>query len=243
MFFRQLLARDATLSYLFGCGKEGKALAVDVLAGDEQWFYTEAKQEGVTITHVIDTHIHADHYSGGRTLAKQVGALYCLHAQNIDRVKYPFFPLDDNVKIEFGNVDVQILYTPGHTLDSVSLLVTDKRRGAEPWFLLTGDTLFVGAIGRPDLAGAEQEMAEMLYDSITTRILPLSDNLEIFPGHRSGSVCGVGISGKPSSTLGFEKRWNPYLTMDKDTFVTTLLDNIPPYPVDMTNVIATNLGW
>ena len=158
MFFRQRTAAQATLSYFFGCTGRGLsvAVAVDVVAGDEDWFLAEAKQAGVSISHVIDTHVHADHRSGGLALARQTGARYCLHESNRDRVSFDFMPLSDGERLEVGNVVVEVLHTPGHTLDSVCLLVRDLRRGDAPWFMLTGDTLFVGAVGRPDLAGRER---------------------------------------------------------------------------------------
>lgn len=241
MFFKQRTNLDASLSYFFGCGGKGKAIAVDVVAGDEAWFVEEAKRANVTITHVIDTHLHADHYSGGRGLAEQLGVRYCLH--EAAPVEFPFYKLRDNERIEAGNVVVQVLHTPGHTLDSVCLLVTDKRRAEEPWFVVTGDTLFVGAVGRPDLAGYEQEMAAMLFDSLQRKILNLPDDVEIFPGHQAGSACGADLSGKPSSTLGFEKRFNPALKLkDKSAFVRYLTANIPPRPADMDRIVAANIA-
>jgi len=242
MFFKQLSTKDATLSYLFGCGGKGKAVAVDVVVGDENWFIAEAQKETVTITHVLDTHIHADHYSGGRALAEHLGVPYCLHENNAERVKFTFQSVKDQEIIECGNVKIKVLHTPGHTLDSISLLVTDQRRGFDPWFVLTGDTLFVGAIGRPDLVGAEREMAGLLYDSIHNKLLNLLNTVELYPGHRSGSVCGAGISGKPCSTIGFEKRWNPSLSLDKDIFIEILLKDIPPRPAEMDQIIEFNLG-
>ncbi len=242
MFFKQLASKEATLSYLFGCGGKGKAVAVDVVAGDEAWFIEEATKEAVTITHVIDTHVHADHYSGGGELAARIGAPYCLHESNAGRVKFEFQALRDQEIIDCGNVEIKVLHTPGHTQDSISLLVTDKRRTSDPWFVLTGDTLFVGSIGRPDLAGAEREMAALLYDSIHNQILGLPDLVELYPGHRSGSVCGAGISGKPSSTLGFEKRWNPDLMLDKANFIEALVKEIPPRPAEMARIVTVNLG-
>lgn len=243
MFFKQLATKDATLSYFFGCGGLGKAVAVDVVAGDEQWFIDQAKLAQVTVTHVIDTHIHADHYSGGRKLAQMVGAPYCLHESNAEVVKFPFQPMRDNETIVAGNVTIKVLHTPGHTLDSVCLLVTDKRRGDEPWFVITGDTLFVGALGRPDLAGREQAMAAMLYDSIHAKLLSLPNEVEIFPGHQAGSACGAGLSGKPSSTIGFEKRFNPGLKLtSKAEFVKLLTSEIPPRPAEMERMVAANIA-
>jgi glyoxylase-like metal-dependent hydrolase (beta-lactamase superfamily II) len=242
MFFRQLASTESTLSYFFGCAGLRKAVAVDVVAGDEDWYVAEARKAEVDIGFVIDTHVHADHYSGGRALARRVGAAYCLHESDQGRVSFDFQPLRDDQLLDVGNVKVRVLHTPGHTPDSVCLLVTDARRGEAPWFVITGDTLFVGAVGRPDLAGHEAEMAGVLYDSLHARLLTLPDALEIFPGHQAGSVCGAGLSGKPSSTIGFEKRWNPGLTMDKAAFVADLIKEIPPRPADMDAMVRANLG-
>lgn len=243
MFFKQLATKESSLSYFFGCGSLGKAVAVDVVAGDEEWFIEEAKKANVTISHVIDTHVHADHYSGGRALAKLAGAKYCLHESDQDVVKFDFTPLTDNETIEAGNVVIKVLHTPGHTMDSVCLLVTDKRRSEQPWFVITGDTLFVGSAGRPDLAGREQAMAGMLFDSLHAKLLTLPDETEIFPGHQAGSVCGAGISGKPSSTIGFEKRFNPGLRItDRDEFVNYLVSDIPPRPAEMNKMVAANIA-
>src|SRR5574340_441060 len=134
MFLRQRLAPEATLSYLLGCGSCAVAVAVDPVAGDEDWFIEQAAQQKVKITHVIDTHVHADHFSGGRALAERAGARYCLHESNQGRARFPFHALADGETIEVGNVAVQVIHTPGHTPDSICLAVTDKRRSAEPWF-------------------------------------------------------------------------------------------------------------
>ena len=242
MFFKQLAARESTLSYFFGCGGKGRGVAVDVVAGDEEWYIEEAKKANVTINYVIDTHVHADHYSGGRKLAQMVGAPYCLHESDKGLVKFEFEPMRDGQLLDIGNVEVKVLHTPGHTYDSICLLVSDKRRTEAPWFVITGDTLFVGAAGRPDLAGKEREMAAVLYDSIQNKLLSLSNEVEIFPGHQAGSVCGAGLSGKPSSTIGFEKRWNQGLSMSKDAFIENLLKEIPPRPAEMDRIVAANLA-
>lgn len=242
MFFKQLATREASLSYFFGCAGHGVAVAVDVVAGDEEWFIEEARNAGVEIRYVIDTHVHADHYSGGRVLAQRVDAPYCLHESDQCVVRFAFEPLCDGQRLELGNVKIDVLHTPGHTPDSICLLVTDARRGEAPWFVITGDTLFVGAVGRPDLAGQEVEMAGVLYDSLHARLLPLPDELEIFPGHQSGSACGAGLSGKPSSTIGFEKRWNAALTLDRASFIAQLTASIPPRPADMDRIVAANIA-
>lgn len=197
MFFKQLATRESSLSYFFGCAGMGKAVAVDVVAGDEEWFVEEARKVKVSITHVIDTHVHADHLSGGRTLAKAVRAPYCLHESDRALAQFGFEPLHDGQLLDIGNVKVDVLHTPGHSPDSVCLLVTDKRRGDAPWFVITGDTLFVGSTGRPDLAGREREMAAELYDSLHAKLLLLPDELEIFPGHQAGSACGAACRANP----------------------------------------------
>jgi glyoxylase-like metal-dependent hydrolase (beta-lactamase superfamily II) len=191
------------------------------------------------ITHVLDTHVHADHRSGGPALAKKAGAAYCLHESA--NVALPFEPLHDGQEIELGNTRVKVLHTPGHTPESVSFVVTDLRRGTEPWFVLTGDTLFVGAVGRPDLPGRARENASELYDSIHEKLFTLPDELEVYPGHFSGSVCGAGMSGKPSSTIAFEKRWNPLLGKTRDEFIEALAD-VPPKPAAMEQILRINQG-
>lgn len=241
MFFRQRAAESATLSYFFGCAGMAKAVAVDVVAGDEDWFIAEAEKAEVRITHVIDTHVHADHYSGGLELARRIGAAYCLHESNTERVSFDFTPLQDGQRVEVGNVLVEVMHTPGHTPDSICLLVSDLRRGNEPWFVITGDTLFVGAVGRPDLAGREREMAGELHDTLHRKLLTLPSDLEIYPGHQAGSACGVGLSGKPASTIGFELRFNPMLAMSRDAFIDALTADIPSQPADMALIVEANL--
>jgi hydroxyacylglutathione hydrolase len=240
MIFRPYYYFDhGCAAYLFGCGTLGKGTVVDPRAGDLDAYAAFAAEQGLRLTHVIDTHVHADHRSGGRELAERVGAQYCLHAAA--DVTFRFSPVHDGDDIELGNTRVKVLHTPGHTPESVCLLVTDLKRAPEPWFLLTGDTLFVGAVGRPDLPGRARENAAQLYASLHDRILTLPDDLEIFPGHFSGSVCGTGLSGKPSSTLAFETRWNPMLSLDREAFIAALAE-VPPKPADMEAILAFNRG-
>ena len=226
-------------AYLVGCGSLGKCAVVDAHEEDSDAYTAFAASKEMRITHLIDTHVHADHRSGGPALARKVGATYCLH-ESAD-VALPFEPLRDGQEIDLGNTRVKVLHTPGHSRESVCLVVTDLRRGADPWFVLTGDTLFVGAVGRPDLPGRAREHAGELYDSIHTKLLSLPDELEIYPGHFSGSVCGAGMSGKPSSTIGFERRWNPLLTRTREDFVNALSD-VPPKPAEMEHILRRNQG-
>jgi glyoxylase-like metal-dependent hydrolase (beta-lactamase superfamily II) len=182
-------------AYLFGCGTLGRCAVVDARVDDVEAYAAFAASRQMRITHVIDTHVHADHRSGGPELARQIGAKYCLH-ESAD-VTFPFTPLKDGDDIELGNTRVKVLHTPGHSPESICLLVTDLKRGAAPWFVLTGDTLFVGAVGRPDLPGRARENAAELYTSIHEKLLTLPGEVEVFPGHFSGSLCGAGLSGKP----------------------------------------------
>jgi len=190
--------------------------------------------------HVMDTHIQADHESGGRVLAARTGAAYGLH-ESAD-VAFPFTPLADGQELVCGNVTTRVLHTPGHTPESLSLVVTDCTRGPEPWFVLTGDTLFVGTVGRPDLPGAMERSARDLYRSVQ-RLLALPDHTEIYPTHFAGSACGKGMSGKPMSTVGFEKRFNPVLSIaSEDAFVAALTAELPPKPAGMEATLRQNQG-
>jgi hydroxyacylglutathione hydrolase len=151
-------------AYVFGCGTLGKGAVVDAGADDIEAYATFAAAKGLRLTHVIDTHIYADHRSGGRELARRVGAMYCVH-ESAD-VTFPFSPIRDGDEIDLGNTRVKVVHTPGHSPESVCLVVTDLRRGSDPWFVLTRDTLFVGAVGRPDLPGRARENAQQLYPSL-----------------------------------------------------------------------------
>jgi glyoxylase-like metal-dependent hydrolase (beta-lactamase superfamily II) len=226
-------------AYLFGCGSLGKCAVVDAHERDLDDYISFAASKEMRITHVIDTHVHADHRSGGPALAAKAGATYCLHESA--KVSLPFEPLHDGQEVELGNTRIEVRHTPGHTPESMCLVVRDLRRGPEPWFVLTGDTLFVGAVGRPDLPGHARENAGALFDSIHTKLLTLPDALELYPGHFAGSACGAGMSGKPASSIGFEKRWNPMLALSREAFVDALVD-VPPKPAEMERILCFNQG-
>lgn len=208
---------------------------------DDPELYTRlAEENGLKIRYVIDTHLHADHVSGGRRLAEISGAQYGLH-ESAD-ARYEFLRLRDGELLDLGNVKIQVLHTPGHTPEHISLLVADKTRGPEPWFALTGHTLMVGDVGRTELATEAQTGARQLFATIG-RLKQLPDYLEILPGAYAGSVCGRALSGKPVSTIGFERRFNRAFQIDDlEQFVTFMLESIPAPPPNAAAVRAQNQG-
>lgn len=236
---REVPSDPSSISYFMGCAGQGKSIAIDVHQDDVDWFIEQAKQKGVEINYVIDTHIHADHVSGAKTLAKRTGAIYALHESATPQ--FDFHPLKDGDVFKAGNVSVEVLHTPGHTMDSICLLVTDLSRGPAPWFLISQHTLFVGSVGRPDLKGREKEMAAHLYESIHSKILTLPDYVEILPGAKAGSVCGVGLSAKPVSTIGYEKANNATLKLSRTAFIEKVLEELPPFPEKMDEIIQANI--
>ena len=201
---------------------------------------TMKEESGMKIRYVVDTHVHADHVSGARRLAEMTGAKYVLHASC--RAGYEFFPVGDGDNLDLGNVQVRVLHTPGHTPEHISLLVTDKTRGPEPWFLLSGHTLMVGDLGRTELASSAELGARSLFETVQ-KLKSLPDYLEVLPGAYSGSVCGRSLSGKAMSTIGFERRFNKAFQIDdEDAFVRHMLQDIPTPPPDAATVRAINLG-
>ena len=197
---------------------------------DIEPYLAAAAQKSMRVTHIFETHVQADHLSGARQLAAVTGAPVLYH--QAAGVAFAHVPPEEGDEHELGNVHVQVLHTPGHTPDSVSLLVTDRSRAREPWFVLTGDTLFSAGVGRPDLLGSGREtaLAEQLHTSVFAKLLALPDHLEVYPAHFGGAACGKGLSGKPASTIGFERRFNPALQLSADEFVRYVLADLPPQP-------------
>lgn len=201
-----------------------------------------AAQKGLRITHIVETHVQADHVSGARRLARVTGAPVFVHAAA--PVEFPHVDLGDGDEHELGNVRLRVLHTPGHTPDSVSIVVTDLTRAPEPWFVLTGDTLFCGGVGRPDLVGDDggRAQAEQLFRSLHDRLLALPDHVEVYPAHFAGAACGKGLSGKPVSTVGFERRFNPALGFrHPDEFTSFVLADLPPPPAGFAEIRRRNL--
>src|SRR6266436_6166596 len=240
MIFQQILNEESgCLSYLIGCGQAGRAVIVDPGRDRVHEYLRLARRRGLTITHVVETHTHADHISGNRDLATATGAPIFAHAAA--GLAFDHERLRDGDAIGVGNIRLTVAHTPGHTPDSICLLVTDLERGAEPWFVLTGDTLFVGSVGRPDLGGARA--AEEVYESLTRVLLPLDDSVEVYPAHGAGSACGRAMSAKSGSTIGFERRFNAALQIrDRQAFVDFLMRDLPPKPPSFEKIVGKNKG-
>ncbi|HUO54836.1 MAG TPA: MBL fold metallo-hydrolase [Rhodoblastus sp.] len=240
MILRQFLHMNPVgASYLFGCGGKACAAVVDP-SGDIAPYLEAARETGMRIFYVVDTHIHADHASSGRRLAEAAGAEYVLFA-GAD-AEPPFRGVRDGDILQLGNVTAEVLHTPGHTPEHICLLVTDRTRAPEPWFILSGHTLMVGDVGRTELASSLESGAHDLFRSLS-RLKQLPDYVEVLPGAFSGSVCGRSLSGRPMSTIGFEKRYNvAFRIEDEDEFVHAMSKNIPPPPPGAAQFRAANAG-
>jgi len=244
MFLRQLLNDEtACASYVLGCKTYSAFAVVEPHADLVDDYVALADAQGAVIVAVLDTHVQADHFSGMPELLARTGATaYLPQGAGVD---FDHHPLADRDVVELGNTALTAIATPGHAPAHHAYLVTDRTRAKDPWLVLTGDALLVGAAGRPDLhAHGEQtaeELARTLYRSLTERLLELPDHLVLYPSHYSGSVCGQGLSANPTSTIGFERRHNPALRFDsEDEFVAALLEDIPPAPPHQAEIVAAN---
>ncbi len=243
MFFKQMQTPGlGCFSYLVGCPAAGVMCVVDPRR-DVAEYLEIASAEGMRITHVFETHVHADHVSGAQELRAATGAEICVHESA--GVAYPHTPIKHGDTFRLGSAALEILHTPGHTPNSISILVTDTLRFDQPELILTGDLLFVGDVGRPDLPGSEilGEQVENLYKSLHHVLGSLPDSLEVYPAHGQGSLCGRGMSSKSSSTLGYERQANPMLRHKSlETFRTAILSALPVRPQSFTHIIKTNLA-
>ncbi len=227
-------------SYIVGCEAKGVAAIIDP-DRDVQKYLTAAASRGLTITHIIETHLHADHVSGNSDLAARTGAQIYVHEAS--GAEFPHQPVRDGDVLELGNLRLKVIHTPGHTPESITLLVSDTTRSEQPWLALTGDTLFVGDMGRPDLVGAEAAngLASDMYHTINEKLLPLNDGLLIYPGHGAGSLCGKAIGSMRSTTLGYERISNPALApRSKEDFVQYAVSDLPEQPGNHTRIKAMN---
>lgn len=227
-------------SYIVGCEAMGVAAIIDP-DREVQKYLDSAASRKLKITHIIETHLHADHVSGNSDLAARTGAQIYVHEAG--GAEFDHQPVKDGDELELGNLRLRILHTPGHTPESITLLITDTTRSDQPWLALTGDTLLVGDMGRPDLVGAEAAngLANDMYRTINEKILPLSDGLLIYPGHGAGSLCGRSIGSMRSTTLGYERISNPALSpRTKEEFVEYAVSDLPEQPGNHTRIKAMN---
>lgn len=234
-----LLDETSCASYLFGCTTAGTLAVVDPHAELVDAYLAAAERAGSRIAAVFETHVQADHVSGLPALVQRTGATAYLPA-GAD-VSFTHHALEDGETIALGNTLVRALATPGHAPAHAAFVVTDLRRGEEPWLVFTGDSLLVGDVGRPDLhAGGDPEPLARLQHASVQRLLELPEHVLVLPSHYGGSVCGRGLSGNPFSTIGFERRHNNALDQAEDAFAAGLLEGLPPAPAGQAAIVAAN---
>jgi hydroxyacylglutathione hydrolase len=242
MLFRQVLHEDlGCASYLIGDASAGVAAVVD-----PQWdiepYLRLSRLHGVAIEHVLETHNHADHVSGHGRLARATGAT--IHVHELAGADYPHEPLADGWRLELGILEIEAVHAPGHRPEHTAFLLRDSKRGSEPWALLSGDSLFVGDVARPDLAVDPREGAIGIFRTLHDRLLSLPDDVEVWPGHVGGSLCGsAGIDHKASSTIGFERAHNRALAFPTlEEFVDDAVSTIGDRPPNVERIVALNRG-
>ncbi len=230
MYFEQFhLGCLALDSYMLA--SEGEAIVVDPQR-DVDIYLKAAEQHGVQIKHIFETHLHADFVSGHKELAARTGAKIYI-GPNDGGAKVPHLEVHDGFDLRVGKIRITILETPGHTPESICLVVTNQEKSPDPWAVLTGDTLFLGDVGRPDLSGTHTPvtLAGMLYDSLHNKVLKLADDVIVYPGHGAGSLCGRNMRAERSSTIRTERLTNYALQIDnKEEFIRQLTTNLPPRP-------------
>jgi glyoxylase-like metal-dependent hydrolase (beta-lactamase superfamily II)/rhodanese-related sulfurtransferase len=241
VLFRQFVDEDlGCASYLVGDEEAGEAVVVDPSFAVEPYL-DEARRRRVRIVGVLETHTHADHVSGHGRLALEHGI--AVHVHPAAEPEYPFEPLEDGSALDCGCTRITVIHTPGHRPEHCAFAVADRNRSDEPWLVLTGDSLFVGDAARPDLAVETREGAEGLFTSLH-RLLDLPDGVEVYPGHVAGSLCGAAMSSKASTTIGFERRFNPMLALrgvEEFVAASTGATSVPR-PANVERIIALNRG-
>jgi hydroxyacylglutathione hydrolase len=242
VIFRQIVHDDlGCASYLVGDEDAGVAAVIDPRFEIDEYLEL-ARYLGVHIDHVLETHNHADHVSGHGRLAAATGAV--IHVHRDAGVAYEHEPFDDGYELSLGSDCVRAIHTPGHRPEHTSFALIDTARGEEPWAVLTGDTLFVGDIARPDLAIDKREGAQGIFRSLHERLLTLGPDTEVWPGHLGGSLCGgPAMDMKVSSTIGYETRHNELLAeTDEEAFVERAVADLPPQPPNFENIVEINRG-
>lgn len=240
MYFKQIIKEDlGCASYIVGSTDEGVCAVIDPRLDMADEILALANAKGMEVKAVIETHNHADHISGHGEIARRTGADIYVH--EAAGVAYPHKDLKDGDELRFGEAKLRVIHTPGHRPEHISLAVADTGRGDEPWLVLTGDSLFIGDVARPDLAVPGEEGAGALYDSIFERLMKLDDGVEVYPAHVAGSLCGRGMSAKASSTIGYERKYNvAAAARSRERFVQDMNENLPQRPPNMYNIVERN---
>jgi hydroxyacylglutathione hydrolase len=240
LYFKQLVKEDlGCASYIVGCTNAGVCAVIDPRLDMVDDILEIAAAKGLQVKAIIETHNHADHISGHAELSRRTGAEIYVHEQA--GVKYPHKNLKDGDELQFGVARLHVIHTPGHRPEHIALTVSDTSRSDEPWLVLTGDSLFIGDIARPDLAVPGEEGASILYDSIFNRLLKLDDGVEVYPAHVAGSLCGRGMSSRTSSTIGYERKYNPAaVPRSRIEFIHEMNENLPQRPPNMYNIVERN---
>ncbi len=242
MLFRQITHDDlGCASYLIGDERAGLAAVVDPRFQIDEYLEL-ARYRGVTIAHVLETHNHADHVSGHGRLVAATGAR--IHVHRLAAPEYPHEPIEDGWELRLGALLVRAVHTPGHRPEHTAFVLIDSERGAEPWAVLSGDSLFVGDVARTDLAVESAEGARQIFRSVHERLLGLPDETELWPAHLGGSMCGgADMNLKICSTIGFERHHNPTLAIASETeFVRQALERLGPQPPNFEKIVAINRG-
>jgi rhodanese-related sulfurtransferase/glyoxylase-like metal-dependent hydrolase (beta-lactamase superfamily II) len=242
MLFRQVVHEDLGCgSYLVGDEHAGVGVVVD-----PQWdidpYLRLSRLHGVRIEHVLETHNHADHVSGHGRLARATGAT--IHIHELAGAEYPHEPFADGWRLRIDDLEIEAMHTPGHRPEHTSFVLRDAARGGDAWAVLTGDSLFVGDVARPDLAVEPRDGAAGIFGSLHDRLLALDDDVEVWPGHLGGSLCGSSaIDNKSSSTIGFERRHNRALSISSlESFITATVAQLGERPPNVERIVALNRG-
>jgi glyoxylase-like metal-dependent hydrolase (beta-lactamase superfamily II)/rhodanese-related sulfurtransferase len=241
MWFEQMIRQETgCAAYLIGATTTAECLVFDPLWEIDPYVQRMQAHDS-RLRYVMDSHIHADHVSGARRLAQATGAELLI--PRLAQVTYPATPVADGDKLHMGEVTLEMVHTPGHRPEMMSLLITDHSRSDCPWLLLSADGLLVGDLGRPDLAQEGRAGAYQIFDQTLPRLGALSDYVEVYPGHIAGSTCGRVNSGKASSTVGYERRFNPLMQVaDRERFAVLMNMHQPTRPANMRNIEAINRG-
>lgn len=242
MYFEQIVRQDiGCASYVVGSTDAGEAAVVDPRIDMVDEILEIAAREGLTIRYIIETHNHADHVSGHHRLSELTGAEIAVHKDG--GAEYQHLALEDGQELTLGEVRLRILHTPGHRPEHIAVAAIDSSRGENPWLVLTGDSLFIGDVARPDLAVDGKDGATALFQSLHEKLLQLPEGTMVYPGHVAGSLCGRVNNRMTGTTIGFERTFNPALTiLDQTEFVRFMNESLPERPPNMARIVRLNMS-